>query len=75
MAISFDDLFLTCAKCGGSGEVRQARTDGVAPAFGQPRVLSTAPCDQCDGRGGALTPAGEALLRFLDVAEAKRLRP
>lgn len=61
MDMKFEDLVVTCEKCGGAGEIKES--GGSTGGFGM-SWSKQYPCTACAGRGTNLTPQGEELLKF-----------
>jgi hypothetical protein len=75
MELNFDDLFVTCENCGGTGRVQQPST---TQGSGYGRTVTTiytggGDCDACQGTGGMLTETGKAIARLFDKLTYKPL--
>jgi predicted methyltransferase len=63
MNLTFEDLYESCGRCGGEGML----TEKGDPASSSMTIESTATlamCPICNGKGGKITPTGEALRKF-----------
>ncbi len=63
LQIRLEDLFKPCPQCGGEGIVTEA---GEPANLGEvDSTTGLAACKACDGTGGKITAAGDALRKFI----------
>ena len=67
--LTFEDLFLPCETCNGSGEIseseQQSCQSSVGP-LGVGPVIWSGPCSACSGKGGDLTTTGDAIMKLVE---------
>ena len=66
--VKYEELFITCVKCDGSGNFTERKSHGMGLAS-----TSCGPCPDCNGRGGEVTDSGKAILAFLRKARERGL--
>lgn len=71
MEIKLEDLWMECATCRGAGRLKLITGDPGSGAWSE----SNNECGDCKGKHGVITPAGEAVLAFMQkMIHLNRLR-
>jgi hypothetical protein len=63
MALTLEELWEKCPKCGGSG------TEAPGKMVGGGISITPGACPECEGRGGKPTESGRAILELLERAK------
>lgn len=72
MELKLEDLYIECSACNGAGTIDLSK-EPRSPGFGSHFIGGWKNCEQCGGKGGRLTPSGEALKQFIHLLNVKHL--
>ena len=71
MNLKMEDLFVTCEKCNGEGNITETTPKSGFPGVSGMKTFG--PCKACKGIGGSLTETGNTLVQFLRLIQQKHL--
>jgi hypothetical protein len=69
--LKLEDLIQPCPRCAPRDPLKPVSRLSVAP--GQVPGATTDACRKCKGTGVVITPSGEAMLQFLELAKFHKL--